>query len=66
MVEVYDVEEPDIAMPMYNLLEYGESYANTLASLYQYCRDTPDDNITDSKSFKFKSSVTENNNDTKN
>ena len=28
----------------------------------QYCRDGPDDNITDSELFKFKSSITDNTN----
>ena len=49
-------------MPMYNLLEYSNNYAKTWASLWQYCRDEPDDNITNSKSFKFKSSITNNTN----
>ena len=49
-------------MPMYNLLEYNGNYAKASASLSQYCRDDPDDNITDSKSFKFKSSITDNTN----
>ena len=49
-------------MPMYNVLEYSENYAKTSASLRQCCRDKPDDNITDSKSFKFKSSITDNSN----
>ena len=30
-------------------------YAKTSGSLWQYFRDEPDDDITDSKSFKFKS-----------
>ena len=49
-------------MPMYNLLGYNENYAKTSASLWQYCRDEPDDNITDSKLFKFKSIITDNTN----
>ena len=36
-------------MPMYNLLEYSENYAKTSASSWQYRRDEPDDNMTDSK-----------------
>ena len=35
-------------MTKYNLLEYSENYAKARASLWQYCRDEPDDNITDS------------------
>ena len=52
-------------MPMYNLLEHSDNYAKTSASLWQYCKDeTEVDDITNSKSFKFKSSITDNpNND---
>ena len=49
-------------MPMYNLLEYSENYAKTSASLWQYCRDEPDDDIANSKSLKFKSTITDNTN----
>ena len=45
-------------MQMYNLLEYSGNYAKKVAS----CRDETDDNITDCKSFKFKSSITDNSN----
>ena len=47
---------------MYNSIEYSKNYAKTLASLWQYCRDEPDGNITDSKSFEFKSIITDNTN----
>ena len=47
---------------MYNSIEYSKNYAKTLASLWQYRRDEPDDNITDSKSFEFKSIITDNTN----
>ena len=50
-------------MPMYNLLEYSQNYAKASASVWEYCRDKADDSITSSKSFKFKSSIT---NDTNN
>ena len=43
---------------MYNLLEYSGNYVKKVAS----CRDETDDNITDCKSFKFKSSITDNSN----
>ena len=49
-------------MPMYNLLEYSDNYAKTSVSIWQYCRDEPDDDITDSKPFKFTSSITNNTN----
>ena len=44
----------DIAMPLYNLLEYSDNYAKTSGSLWQYYRDEPNDNIADSESFKSK------------
>ena len=34
----------------------------TSGSLYQFCRDGPNDNITDSESFKFKSKFVDNTN----
>ena len=50
----------DIVMPMYNLIEYSDNYAKTTGSLWQYFRDEPvdDDDIEDSKSFKFKTKIT--------
>ena len=47
---------------MYNLLEYSNNNAKISASLWQYCRDEAGDNITNSKPFKFKSSITDNTN----
>ena len=57
-------ENLDIAMPMYNLIEYSANYQNSSATLYQYKRDErPEDdavaNLTDdnSSSFKYKVSL---------
>ena len=54
----------DIAMPMYNLIEYSDNYQDSSATLYQYKRDEPpedndiDDLTTDnSSSFKYKVSL---------
>ena len=54
-------ENLDIVMPMYNLIEYSDSYQDSSATLYQYKRDEPpeDDavaNLTanNSNSFKYK------------
>ena len=41
-------------MLMYNLIEY----IKTSGSLWQYFRDEPDDDLEDSKSFKFKIKIT--------
>ena len=53
-------ENLDITMPMYNLIEYLDNYQNSSATLYQYKRDEPPDDIADnltqvnSKSFDYK------------
>ena len=47
-------------MPMYNLIEYSDNYQDSSATLYQYKRDEPSDDIEDnltqdnSKSFSYK------------
>ena len=46
-------------MPMYNLIEYGNNYSKTSGTLWQYYRDEPSHNITESESFKFKVNLTE-------
>ena len=43
---------------MYNLIEYSNNYSKTSGSLWQYYRDDPNDNITQSESFKFKIKIT--------
>ena len=55
------VENLDIVMPMYNLIEYSDNYQDSSATLYQYKRDEPpeDDAAADltadnSSSFKYK------------
>ena len=53
-------ENLDIVMPMYNLIEYSDNYQDSSATLYQYKRDEPPDNINNnlatntSSSFKCK------------
>ena len=39
---------------MYNLIEYSDDYSKTSGSLWQYYKDAPNDNLTNSKSFKYK------------
>ena len=57
-------ENLDIAMPIYNLIEYSDNYQDSSATLYQYKRDEPpEDNVIDdlaannSSSFKYKISL---------
>ena len=45
-------------MPMYNLIEYSKNYSKTSRGFWQYYRDEPDDNLADSKLFKFKIKMT--------
>ena len=47
-------------MPVYNLIAIH--YSKTSESLYQFSRDEPNNNITDSESFKFKSKFLDNTN----
>ena len=48
----------DIVMPMYNLIECSDSYSKTSGSLWQYCRDEPNNNLADFESFKSKTKTT--------
>ena len=67
-------EDLDVVSPIYNLLEYIKNYRKTTGSLWNYYRDEPNhpplndddpstvnynaDHITNSKYFKYKSSIT--------
>ena len=55
------VENSNIAMSMYNLIEYSDNYQDSSATLYQYKRDEPpetdaiaDLTVNTSSSFKYK------------
>ena len=43
---------------MYNLIEYSDNYSKTFGSLWQYQKEDPNDNITQSESFKSKVKIT--------
>ena len=51
----------NIAMPMYNLIEYSNNYSDTSGSLWQFKRDEIIGNINltnnNSSSFKYKSNL---------
>ena len=47
-------------MPMYNLIEYSDNYSKTSRCLWQCYKDDPNDNLTDSESFKSKKKITGN------
>ena len=48
----------DFVAPTYNLIEYSNNYSKKSGCLWQYCRDEPSVNMTDSESFKFKARIT--------
>ena len=63
---VETAENLDIIMPMYNLIEYSDNYADSSGSLYQFKRDEPPMNnavnpnnvaLDNSTSFKYKASL---------
>ena len=49
-----NAQDIDIVMPMYNLIEYSDNSSTTSGSLWQYYKDDPNDNLANSKSFKYK------------
>ena len=59
-IEVDNTKDINVVMPMYNLTEYSDNYFKTSGRLWQYYRDEPNDNLTDSESFKYKIKITGN------
>ena len=61
-VKIDNVEDLDLLMPMYNLLECSKNYRKTTGSLWNYYRDEPNSGVNDgidysimgSKSFDYK------------
>ena len=56
--EIDNVQDIDVVMPMYNLIEYSDIYSKTSGSFWQYYKDEPDDNLANSESFKSKMKIT--------
>ena len=44
-------ENLDVAIPMYNLIEYSKNYRNTTGSLWNYDRDEPTNSITNEENL---------------
>ena len=59
-IEIDNAKDIVIVMPMYTLVEYSDSYSKTSGNLWQYCKDEPHNNLTDSESFKSKIKITGN------
>ena len=56
--QIANVKYLDVVIPMHNLIEYSNNYPKTSGSLWQYYRDDPNDNITESESFKYRFNIT--------
>ena len=48
----------DIDTVMYNVIEYSDNYSKTSGHVWQYYKDDPNNNITQSESFKSKIKIT--------
>ena len=59
--QVDNVKDLDVALWMYNLIEYSDNYSKTSKSLYQIFRHELHATTTDSELFKFKSRFLDNN-----
>ena len=51
-IEIDNAKDIDSVMPIHNLIEYSDNYSKASGGLWQYYRDEPKDNLTDSESFK--------------
>ena len=58
--DIDNAKDIDILILIFNLIEHNDNYSKTYGSLWQYYRDVPDHNLTDSESFKSKLKITEN------
>ena len=57
-VKIYNAEDLDVVMPMYNLLEYCKNYRKTTGNIWNYYRDETSNSLSsDSESFKQKTSI---------
>ena len=56
--DIDNAHDIDIVMPMYNVIDYSDSYSKTSGSLWQFYKDYPNDNLTNSESFKSKVKIT--------
>ena len=58
--DIDNAQDIDIVILIYHLIEYSNNYSKTSGSLWQYYKDDPHDNLTDSKSFKSNIKITGN------
>ena len=58
--EIDNAKDIDIVMPMYNLIEYSDNCSKSSGTPLQNYKDEPNDNLTNSESFKSKMKITGN------
>ena len=58
--QMHNERDLDVVTSTYHLIEYSDNYSKTSGSLYQFCRDEPNNNIKYSKSLKLKSKFLDN------
>ena len=60
-VQIDNAKDLEVAMPMYNLLEYNKNQRKTTDNLWNYHRDEPSDPFSyNSKSFRYETNITGN------
>ena len=60
-VLIDNADDLEVVMPMCNLIEYSKNYRKATGSLWSYYRDETDNNgLRNSKSFKYKTTITGN------
>ena len=47
--DIDNATDVDIVMPIYILIEYNDIFSKTCGSFWQFYRDEPNDNLTDSE-----------------
>ena len=59
-IEIDNAKDIDIVIPMYNLIEYSDNCSKTSGSLWEFYRDERNNNLANSKPFKFEIKITGN------
>ena len=60
--QVDNAKDLDVVMTMYNLIEHSDNYSKKSECSWQYCKDEPNNAITESESFKITSDFLDNTN----
>ena len=55
---VDNAKDVDFVLSSYNFIKYSHNYSKTSGSLWQYHGDEPNDILTNSESFKYRTKIT--------